>query len=111
MNPFQIHFCNYRPGNVFDVKYRDYLEMDKNLIQETSKSYMELFPKESLIYLSKDSQKTAYKYDPEKVYIIGNIIDSGNEKDRYASYTQAKKDGIECQRLPIDEYIKYGFIN
>ena len=50
-------------------------------------------------------------YDPEKTYIIGNIIDSGSDKDMYASYTQANKDGIECRRLPIDEHIKYKFEN
>lgn len=81
--------------------------MDKNLILETSKCYKEIFPKENLVYLSKDAKKTLYKFDPEKVYIIGNIIDSGNDLDRYASYIQANKDGIQCQRLPIDEYIKY----
>ena len=47
------------------------------------------------------------RYDPERVYIIGNIIDSGDKSDSYASYTQAKKDGIECMRLPIDENIKW----
>lgn len=98
--------CNYNLDSVFNVKYRDCLELDKNLVNDTAKSYTELFPKEQLVYLSKDSHKTMYKYNPDKVYIIGNIIDSGYQLDQFASYTQAKKDGIECLRLPLDEYIK-----
>lgn len=105
--PFQIYFCNYNEDSAFNQKYRDFIEVDKNLIEATSKSYTEIFPKEKLVYLSRDSQKVLTKYDPNKVYIIGNIIDTGEASDSYASYTQAKKDGIECMRLPLDENIKW----
>lgn len=105
--PFQIYFCNYSPDSIFNQKYRDFIEVDKNMIEATSKSYTDIFPKEKLVYLSRDSQKVLTTYDPNKVYIIGNIIDTGEESDSYASYTQAKKDGIECVRLPLDENIKW----
>ena len=83
------------------------MSLDTNLVQRTSQSYTDIFPKNKLVYLSKDSKRVMTEYDPEKVYIIGNIIDTACEDDAYASYTQARKDGIECLRLPIDENIKY----
>lgn len=104
--PFQVHFCNYNTDGVFHKTYGKDINFDENLIQETNKSYLDLFPKEKLIYLSKDAGKPMKQYNPEKVYIIGSIIDSGLREDRFASYSQAKRDGIECLRLPIDENVK-----
>jgi len=105
--PFQLHFCNYNSDGIFHKKYAFPLNYDENLVMETSKSYMDLFPKKNLVYLSKDSKKTMKSFDPEKIYIIGSLIDSGLSSDKFASYSQAKKDGIECLRLPLDENVKY----
>ena len=77
------------------------------MVLNTNQSYTELFPKEKLIYLSKDSKKLMTHYDPEKVYIIGSLIDTADPLDKFASYSQAKIDNIECLRLPLDQYIKY----
>lgn len=104
--PFQIYFCNYNKEGPFHKNYSYEINYDENLIQETNQSYLDLFPREKLVYLSKDSSKPMTKFDPERVYIIGSIIDSGLREDRFASYSQAKREGIECLRLPIDENIK-----
>ena len=105
--PFQVHFCNYaKETSLFHKLYSSQIKYDENLIFETEKSYLDLFPKEKLVYLSKDASKPLRSFDPERVYIIGSIIDSGLPEDRFASYSQAKQDGIECVRLPIDEHVK-----
>lgn len=110
--PFQIHFCNYNYNSKYNQRFGTKTEsgkrqIDYNLIMETEKSYMDLFPKEKLVYLSNDSRVEMKAYDPEKVYIIGVIIDKKDNEFNYASYTQAKKDGIACERLPIESFVKY----
>lgn len=104
--PFQIHFCNYDPKTEFHERYGKFLEYDSNLIFETQKNYLDIFPKNKLVYLSRDAKFKMTRYDPDKVYIIGSIIDVGDDRFKYCSYSQAKKDGIKCERLPIDDHVK-----
>ncbi|CAF0819498.1 unnamed protein product [Brachionus calyciflorus] len=105
--PFQIHFCNYDSNSDFHQRYAHFLEFDKNLINDTPKSYLDIFPKNKLVYLSRDAKVKMTSYDPDNVYIIGSIIDTGDDKFKYVSYSQAKKDGIRCERLPLDDYVKW----
>lgn len=41
----------------------------------TEKSYLEIFAKEDLIYLTPDSDNTLTVLDKTKVYIIGGLVD------------------------------------
>ena len=104
--PFQIHFCNYDLDTEFHKRYGNFLEYDSNLIFETQKSYLDIFPKNKLVYLSRDAKYKMTKYDPDKVYIVGSIIDIGDDRFKFSSYSQAKKDGIRCERLPLDDHVK-----
>ena len=104
--PFQINFCNYNSDGYFNKKYGQNMGIDENLIFETKNSYMDVFPREKLIYLSKAAEKEMEKFDYNKVYIIGCMIDSNIDDCQFASLNQAKRDGIECQRLPLYKYVK-----
>jgi ribonuclease P protein 1 len=105
--PFQLHFCNLDKNGWFYTNYGQILAFDSNMVFETSKSYMDIFPREKLVYLSRDAKSTMDYFDPNKVYIIGAIIDKGPKDFLYASYGQAKKDNIVCQRLPLEKYVKF----
>lgn len=104
-NPFQLHFCNYDYESIFHKRFATFMGFDTNLIFETPKNYLDVFPKEKLVYLSRDAKFPMTKYNPDKVYIIGSIIDI-NDTFKFSSYAQAKKEGIRCERLPIDEHVK-----
>lgn len=104
--PFQVHFCNYDFDTEFHKQYGISLEYDTNLIFETPKNYLDIFPKNKLVYLSRDAKYKMTKYDPDKVYIVGSIIDVGDDRFKFCSYSQAKKDGIRCERLPLDDHVK-----
>jgi hypothetical protein len=104
--PFQVYFCNYDSNSEFHQKFKDMLSLDENLIFETEKSYIDLFPRQNLIYLSKDAKQKMISFQPSNIYIIGNIIDYEFEKFRYSSLNQAKIDNIRCESLPIDYYVK-----
>lgn len=100
--PFQLHFCNYDHSSEFNTRFNNWLALDKNLIMETTKSYTDVFDKSKLVYLSADANKKMTSFNPDNVYVIGAMIDmSPNEFELY-SYAQAKKDGIRCERLPLD---------
>lgn len=105
--PFQIHFCNYDYQAEFHTLYADRIGLDTNLIMETPRSYLDVFDRKKLVYLSGDASKPMTHYDPDKVYIIGAMIDMSPNEFKFHSYGQAKKDGIECRRLPLDLYKKY----
>lgn len=105
--PFQLHFCNYDYESKFHQEFSTMLNLDSNLVHDSSKSYLDIFPKEKLVYLSKDAKRKMTYYDPNKVYVIGSIVDSSRERFIYSSFSQAKKDGIACERLPLDDFIRF----
>lgn len=73
-------------------------------IEYTSKSYLDLFPKTNLVYLSPDSKKVMDRLDLDRTYIIASIVD---RHSKVSTYAKAKQEGIESQRLPITNYIKW----
>ena len=87
-------------------RYKEFLNPDSNMIFHTAKNYTDIFPQNKLVYLSKDGTSVMKSFDPEKVYIIGGIVDK-DPSLKLASYNQAKKDKIECQRLPLDYFGKW----
>jgi ribonuclease P protein 1 len=105
-DPLNIHFCNYNYDREYHQKYSSIVNYDANFIFETPNSYLDLFPKEKLIYLTRDAKRVMHSYDPNRIYIIGAIIDNKTDLCRFATYAQAKKEGIATESLPLDHYIE-----
>ncbi|CAH0517930.1 unnamed protein product [Peronospora belbahrii] len=72
----------------------------------SSKSYMDLFKKESLVYLTADSPTTITRLSRDKVYIIGGIVDRNRLKG--ITYQKAVEQGIETVKLPLDAVVEMG---
>ena len=104
--PLNLHFCNYNFDRRFNQKYQSCLGFDENLIFETPKSYLDVFPKQKLVYLTRDAKRVMRTFDPNKVYIIGAMVDTKSDAGRLASYAQAKKEGIETECLPLDNFVE-----
>lgn len=66
-------------------------------------SYLDLYPREKLLYLTPKARTPLMKFDPSKIYIIGCINDQSHGKPM--SYARAKRDGINTVRIPLDEYM------
>ena len=106
--PFDIHFCNVRTDKLFMQNLPKFLENYQNsMISFHEKSYLDLFPKENLIYLSPDAQVPLMNYNCDDIYIVGGIVDRSNKTQKRLTYIKAKDEGIRTARLPINEYIMW----
>jgi len=83
-----------------------YVNRDITPVTVTEKSYLDLYPKQDLIYLSPDAHNTLSHFDANKIYILGGIVDKYGEEP--LTLTKAKKEGIACYKLPLDRYTPGG---
>lgn len=72
----------------------------------TSQSYLDLFRRDQLFYLTPHCETDITEYDPDIVYIIGAMVDKTNTEP--LSLAKAKKDGICMGKLPIEKYLNWG---
>lgn len=69
-------------------------------------SYLDLFPKQQLCYLTPHCREELLEYDPDTTYIIGGIVDKVTNEP--LSLAKAKKDGLKMAKLPLDRYLQWG---
>eukprot|EP00123_Amoebidium_parasiticum_P007872 comp18425_c0_seq1/m.19663 comp18425_c0_seq1/g.19663 ORF comp18425_c0_seq1/g.19663 comp18425_c0_seq1/m.19663 type:complete len:320 (-) comp18425_c0_seq1:231-1190(-) len=69
-----------------------------------SESYLDVFNKDELVYLSSESPNVLTELDTSKVYIIGGLVDHNHHKG--VAYQRAIDQGIGHAQLPIGDYIK-----
>ncbi|XP_061187569.1 tRNA methyltransferase 10 homolog C-like [Saccostrea echinata] len=105
-----IILCNVKPSleenevlKILRMKY-----MAKNARLEdlpfslvTEKSYLELFPREDLTYLSGDARKYYYPGE-DGIPIIGAVVDQKHSESCKLSFSKAFKDDIKIRRLPFE---------
>ncbi|XP_036622922.1 tRNA methyltransferase 10 homolog B isoform X2 [Trichosurus vulpecula] len=72
-------------------------------IDTTEEDCLNLFPLESLVYLTPDSEHALEDVDPGKVYIIGGLVDESIQKK--LTFQKAQENSIQTARLPIQEYM------
>ncbi|KAJ0965320.1 hypothetical protein J5N97_026458 [Dioscorea zingiberensis] len=79
---------------------------EKWMIEKESRSYIEAFHdhKEDLVYLTADAETVLDELDPQKIYIIGGLVD----RNRWKGITMKKatEQGIQSAKLPIGSYLK-----
>lgn len=77
-NPLCLYFCNFNKDGL--LKHHLHQNIP-TLMQEdfpitiTSQSYLDIFPKNQLVYLTPHCRTNLTKYDPNMVYIIGALVD------------------------------------
>lgn len=80
-HPFEIFLCNLDlSGKLIErlARFLPNIFDDDFPMTITSKSYLEVFEKSSLVYLSSNAPKMLEKYDPNDIYIIGAYVDKVN---------------------------------
>lgn len=76
-DPYDLYFCNFNEGVL-----KDYLKRHIPTIEEPAfplnvhkESYLDLFPKDKIVYLTPHSKDTMEVYDHDAIYVIGAIVD------------------------------------
>ncbi|KFM77478.1 Mitochondrial ribonuclease P protein 1-like protein, partial [Stegodyphus mimosarum] len=105
--PYDLYFCNAKPS-YHCVQYlrQEMPNIDDSFINLTEQSYVDIFPKEKLIYLSPHATESLKTYDHSAIYIIGGFVDIVKKKQ--ISVDKAKEVGIKSYSLPLDDHIVWG---
>ncbi|XP_032155131.1 tRNA methyltransferase 10 homolog C [Sapajus apella] len=107
VDPFHIYFCNLKIGSVYhrELVKRYGEKWDKLLLTATEKSYVDLFSKDSIIYLTADSPNVMTTFRHDKVYIIGSFVDKTMQPG--TSLAKAKRLKLATECLPLDKYLQW----
>lgn len=108
-NPFDLYLCNARhEGNTMKqlVKFIPTLYDPDFPINITEKHYLDLFPKENIVYLTPHCREEMREFDHDAIYIIGAMVDKAN--DEPLSLAKAKREGLKMAKLPLDRYLLWG---
>ncbi|XP_076018691.1 tRNA methyltransferase 10 homolog B [Genypterus blacodes] len=102
--PFHVFLTDLREDSRL---YRECLRMNDgflNYVMEiTAESCLDLFPPETIVYLSPDAEKALETVEADKVYVLGGLVDESIQKK--LSYSKASELSVHMARLPIDEYM------
>jgi ribonuclease P protein 1 len=129
-SPSFVYLCNLSRHGRLQAEFDRRSPLENLSLEATESSYLDIFPKEKLIYLSPDSNVEMTSFDHDAVYIIGGIIDLSRysfflqiTKEKHSffciciggkkplTFGKAKRENIRHQRLPIDRYVKYVLFN
>lgn len=77
-DPLQFYVVNFNGQSQQEMeKHNGYRKWDVNFYE---KGYLDLFEKESLVYLTSDSHNVIETLEENKVYIIGALVDHNSQK-------------------------------
>ncbi|KAF2365053.1 tRNA methyltransferase TRMD/TRM10-type domain, partial [Trinorchestia longiramus] len=101
-NPVQLYVMSLK-GSCLKImeKNNGYQKWD---VHFCSDSYLDIFSKNDIVYLSSESENVVKELDESKVYIIGGLVDHNNHKG--LCHRLAVEKGVAHARLPIDEFMQ-----
>ncbi|GAB1609673.1 mitochondrial ribonuclease P protein 1 homolog, partial [Argonauta hians] len=76
------------------------------MMTNSDQHYLDLYPKENLVYLTPDAPSVLKKFDHNAIYIIGGLVDKVNPKP--LTLAKAKRERLKMAKLPLDNYIRWG---
>lgn len=100
-DPFHLHFCNANPKHRTTELLRNALfEPAKHttLSEVTERSYLDLFPKERIVYLTPEGKETLDVFDHDAVYVVGVLVDKDTKEG--ATFAKATQEGVRTMRFP-----------
>uniref|UniRef100_A0A3Q2QWX3 tRNA methyltransferase 10 homolog B n=1 Tax=Fundulus heteroclitus TaxID=8078 RepID=A0A3Q2QWX3_FUNHE len=102
--PFHLFLTDLREDGRL---YRECVRMNDGFLgytmEITEESCLDLFPSETIVYLTPDAQEALETVDPDKVYVLGGLVDESIQKK--LSLSRATELSVHTARLPIDEYM------
>lgn len=108
-HPFDLHFCNVNYDSSTFARLQNRIPIIRNPgfpLHVHESSYLDLFPREQLVYLTPDCNKDLMEFDPDSIYIVGAMVDKALH--RPLELVRAKELGIKTARLPLNQYLGLG---
>ncbi|CAD0196754.1 unnamed protein product [Chrysodeixis includens] len=100
-NPVQFHLTSLGERTKSEMsRHNGYENWDINYHEA---SYLEVFPKENIVYLTSESDNVIEKIEENTAYIIGGLVDHNKYKGLCLKI--AEEQGIRHAQLPLDKYI------
>ncbi|KAH7817711.1 putative tRNA methyltransferase 10 [Monocercomonoides exilis] len=100
--PLQLHLTSFK-GNI-----EEYIEKLTGFqtwnILKHKESFIDVFDKDKIVYLTSDSPNEIVQFDPNEVYIIGGMVDHNRLKGR--TFADSTTYGIKTGSLPIKKYFE-----
>ncbi|XP_028041895.1 tRNA methyltransferase 10 homolog A [Bombyx mandarina] len=99
--PLHFHITSFGEKSRNDMsRHNGYENWD---IEFHEQPYLEVFPKEKLVYLTSESENIIESFDDDTYYIIGGLVDHNQYKG--LCHNISVEQGIRHGRLPLDKYI------
>ncbi|RVE43440.1 hypothetical protein evm_011891 [Chilo suppressalis] len=100
-SPLQFHITSFGEKSRNDIsRHNGYENWDVEFHEEP---YLDLFPKEKLVYLTSESENIIENFEENTFYVIGGLVD--HNKHKGLCHTIAKDQGIRHGQLPLDKYV------
>lgn len=99
--PIPLHFTSLsETGKLYDQlqKHDGWKNWE---VKSHKESFMELFDKEKIIYLTSESDNVLNELEKGAVYVIGGLVDHNHH--RSLTFDLAQKNTIRTARLPLSE--------
>ncbi|XP_042706344.1 tRNA methyltransferase 10 homolog B isoform X1 [Chrysemys picta bellii] len=102
--PFWICLTGFVAGSpISEECFRMNDGFSNYLMDTTPESYLDLFPLETIVYLTPDSENALQDIDPHRVYVLGGLVDESIQKK--LTLQKAQEHSLQTARLPIAEYM------
>ncbi|XP_074850100.1 tRNA methyltransferase 10 homolog B isoform X2 [Carettochelys insculpta] len=102
--PFWICLSGFVPGSrIYEECFRMNDGFSRYLVDTAPESYLDLFPLETIVYLTPDSENVLQEVHPHKVYVLGGLVDESIQKK--LSWREARERSVQTARLPIAEHM------
>ncbi|XP_050461530.1 tRNA methyltransferase 10 homolog A isoform X2 [Cataglyphis hispanica] len=100
--PMQFSLTSFTGRSRADMeRHNGYEHWDVNFHTE---SYLNIYPKDKIVYLTSESENVIDRLDHECVYVIGGLVDHNAHKG--ICYKLAKDAGVRHGRLPLDKFLR-----
>uniref|UniRef100_A0A663FG76 tRNA methyltransferase 10 homolog B n=1 Tax=Aquila chrysaetos chrysaetos TaxID=223781 RepID=A0A663FG76_AQUCH len=102
--PFWLCLTEFVVGSlIYEECFRMNDGFSNYLMDTTEESYLDLFPLDAIVYLTPDSENVLEDIDPNKVYVLGGLVDESIHKK--LTLQRAREQSLQTARLPIREYM------
>ena len=80
------------------------MSLHPSIIELTQNTYLSLFSKENLVYLTADSNTELLSFDNDTTYIVGGLVDHNRLKN--ITFAKAQEQNIRTAKFPLSKYVQ-----